>query len=264
MVSVLEPQQLSCRDGGRPPSALGMCPVGCRGPRSRSGLGAGGWGLGRSPPGGELSRGAHSSPPFHSAALHPGWPGPPRSRRGTPEEPKSPRVGLPGPGAPPAPGRDHITRTTPAAQASPLVPQAPWTPAPLNPHHRCPQPPAPPYRLMEGLHHGLGVVGFVVNYGLLQGLVIELLHVLGDLGKEVLTAQGDRPPKACLHLALLEGQGGPATQSWGWGALPSTWPPRPLLQEALCDFLPKEPAQRSAPRPSPYPPHRHPCPTTWK
>lgn len=48
---------------------------------------------------------------------------------------------------------------------------------------------------MEGLHHGLGIVGFVVHYGLLQGLVIELLHVLGDLGKEVLTAQGDCPPR---------------------------------------------------------------------
>lgn len=64
-----------------------------------------------------------------------------------------------------------------------------------------------PHRLMEGLHHGLGVVGVVVHHGLLQSLVVELLHVLGDLGEGC--AGGVRSPHhrdlpwgASIHLAL--------------------------------------------------------------
>ena len=53
-------------------------------------------------------------------------------------------------------------------------------------------------RLVEGLHHGLGVVGVVVHDGLLQGLVIELLHILGDL---VLV---DKTPDAGGHLTGKE------------------------------------------------------------
>lgn len=97
----------------------------------------------------------------------------------------------------PLPLQAEVTSRGQNLQPGPL----PWYPGSLDAHrpppprHQCPQPPAPPHRLMEGLHHGLGIVGFVVHYGLLQGLVIELLHVLGDLGKEVLTAQGDCPPR---------------------------------------------------------------------
>lgn len=35
--------------------------------------------------------------------------------------------------------------------------------------------------LVGGLHHGPGVGGPVVHHNLLQGLVVELLHILGDL-----------------------------------------------------------------------------------
>lgn len=76
VVSVLEPQQLSCRDGGRPPSALGTCPAGCRGPRSRPGPGTGGWGLGAVPSWGRTKPRGPLLPtlPFSCTAPRLAWP----------------------------------------------------------------------------------------------------------------------------------------------------------------------------------------------
>lgn len=36
---------------------------------------------------------------------------------------------------------------------------------------------------MEGLHHSLGIGGVIIYHSLLKGLVIELLHILSDLGE---------------------------------------------------------------------------------
>ena len=190
----------------------------------------GSWGLGAVPSWGRTTL---SGPLLLTLPLS--CAGPPSSCRGPPRRPQVPESG----------------------EARPQCPSRSW----LRSHRedkasgpgfslRAPAP-ALPYRLVEGLHHGLGVVGVVVHDGLLQGLVIELLHILGDLGKEVLIAQGDCPPprRAFTWLAWKVRTDLP-TRSWEV-ALPFTRPPRPLLQEALCGFLPEEPAQRSAHRPSP-------------
>ena len=47
---------------------------------------------------------------------------------------------------------------------------------------------------MESLHHSLGIVGIIIHHSLLKGLVIELLHILGDL---VFVYEA---PDACSHL----------------------------------------------------------------
>lgn len=197
VVSVLEPQQLSCRDGGRPPSALGTCPMGCRGPRSRPGPGAGG--LGQSPPGGEPRREAHSSSPFHSAALAHLVPS-----RDLPEDPRSLRVGLPGPSAPPAPGSGPgLSLGAPApgpaapshGRSSPR-PWRCWRRRPLWPAAR------PGHRTASRPWRS------------------------GERG--AYSAGGLSPPKTCLHLALLDSQDGPAHPELGGGSafhLAATPPP---------------------------------------
>ena len=173
--------------------------------------------------------------------------GPPSSPRGPPRRPQVPERGA----------------------ARPQCPSRSWLRSHREDRTSGPGPslgaPAPPHRLVEGLHHGLGVVGVVVHDGLLQGLVIELLHVLGDLRKEVLTAQRDCPPPDMPSPGSLGRSGRTCLPRAGRGLCVSLGHHSPSSRKP-CGFLPKDPAQRSAHRPSPphslrpCPPHQHPCP----
>lgn len=108
----------------------------------------------------------------------------------------------------------------------------------LGPHPRGqrPEPPASPvprhplpHRLMEGLHYGLGIVGIVVYHGLLQSLVVELLHVLGDLGEGCVGGVRSHPRQGPLPSLVRGGKHSPGSS--GKILLPrQIWmppPPRP-------------------------------------
>lgn len=186
-LSALEPQQWSCREGEAhgQPSAQG---------NERRGDGQG---------------------PRVPAAARPGA-GPGKAERSPPSLPPAqlccPETPAPWPAWPVRfpPGTHRLQRSAPT-----LLTEGPHS---ALPPHR-PGPSAPrslaPHRLVESLHHGLGVVGIVVHHGLLQGLVVELLHVLGDLGmrhchKTEGQFPGDMPSPGSPGKGLLPGQTRPS------------------------------------------------------
>lgn len=202
VVSASEPQQLSCRDGERPRSAPHAAVTRGEG----QGLQLPRWAWARAGPGevpscsALLLRDRRTPAGLACRVPTPRATGP----RGASPLPPPWLIGGPtvleerGCQVPPAPKVGAEARLNPAR----LHPCPPPRPVP-SPCPRLPHPPRPdpgPHRLVEGLHHGLGVVGLVVHHRLLQGLVVELLHVLGNLGRgspetegRALRAPQDRP-----------------------------------------------------------------------
>lgn len=196
---VLEPQQLSYRDPGCPQSAPRMCGELARDMHLEGfPILSWGWGLGC-----PLGKAPPSLPPAQPCCTPTGlvYLVPTRTHR---SQRSPPRVCT---GSPPAlesraaspqcllllPRCARRPDSAPARLPLPPTSAAPPPAAPAPPLAAPAPPPRPAHRLVEGLHHRLGIVGVVVQHGLLQGLVIELLHVLSNLGTDVVTLSEGQP-----------------------------------------------------------------------